>query len=285
YDPRSGAAALRAFVDDLSTWYLRRSRPRFWTETDPADRRVANDTLSYALGVTSRLLAPFAPFTAEHLHQELHQLGFSDASASVHLTAWPRTTGHFDGPMNSAMGALRAEVEVGRELRQRAVVKSRIPLETFVIFSDALAPLGTAGDRIVADELNVRVVLRLPPGNASQFSEPTYVGRAAEHGAAFALSAKPTPELHREGLVRESLRRLQQERKSLGLAFTDHVELSAFADGELGEAIGAAKDRIASELLADSVELLASAPTDRTGFREWEIEGARLVARVRRRPG
>jgi isoleucyl-tRNA synthetase len=283
YDPRGGAAALRSFVDDLSTWYLRRSRHRFWSETDPADRRVANDTLSYALSVTTRLLAPFAPFTSEHLYQELHQLGFSTPTDSVHLTTWPKTSGHFDGPMNTAMTALRAEVEVGRELRQRAVVKSRIPLETFVIFSDALAPLGTAGDQIVADELNVRVVLRLPPAHAGQFSDPMYVARAAEHGAAYALSAKPTPEMRREGLVRESLRRLQQERKSMGLAFTDHVELSMFAEGELGEAIGGAKDRIAGELLADSVELLESAPSDGIRFQHWEIEGLRLFASVRRR--
>jgi isoleucyl-tRNA synthetase len=285
YDPRTGAGAIRSFVDDLSTWYLRRSRPRFWSETDPADRRVANDTLSYALSTTARLLAPFAPFTAEHLHQELLRLGFSDPTSSVHLTHWPKTNSHFDGPLNAGMAALRAEVEVGRELRQRAGVKSRIPLETFVIFSGALAPLGTAGDRIVADELNVRVVLRLPPTNAALFPEPTYVVRAELHGAAFALSAKPTPELHREGLVRESLRRLQQERKEMGLAFTDHVDLSVFAEGELKTALDGAKERLASELLADSVELVPVAPAEGTGFRDWEIEGLRLSALVRRRPG
>ncbi|MCI4332467.1 MAG: isoleucine--tRNA ligase [Thermoplasmata archaeon] len=282
YDPRAGAGRIREFVDDLSTWYLRRSRPRFWSETDVADRRVANDTLSYALSVTTRLLAPFAPFTAEHLHQELHELDFSEASESVHLARWPSTTGHVDGPLNAAMAALRAEVEVGRELRQRAVVKSRIPLETFAVFSDALSPLGTAGDQIVADELNVRVVVRLPPANAGQFSDPLYVVRSADRGAAYALSAKPTAELHREGLIRESLRRFQQERKAMGLAFTDHVEISVFAEGDLAVALGGAKDRLASELLADSVELVGVAPAQGSGFRDWDIEGMRLSARIRR---
>jgi len=282
FDPRRGASAIRAFVDDLSTWYLRRSRPRFWTDGDPVDRRAANDTLSYALGVTARLLAPFTPFFAEHLHQELHGLGFSDGAESVHLTRWPRSTGQFDGPLNTGMDALRAEVEVGRELRQRAGVKARIPLETFVVFSDDLAPLGTGGDRIVADELNVRVVLRLPPANASQFSEPIYVVRPGVDEAAYALSAKPTAELHREGLVRESLRRLQQVRKEMGLAFTDHVTLSVFADGALREALESGREKVAAELLADSLEFRPDPPGPSDGFRDWTIEGLRLSALVRR---
>jgi isoleucyl-tRNA synthetase len=282
FDPRRGAAAIRAFVDDLSTWYLRRSRPRFWSDGDPVDRRAANDTLSYALAVSARLLAPFTPFFAEHLHQELHGFGFADGQDSVHLTKWPTVTGQFDGPLNAGMEALRAEVEVGRELRQRAGVKSRIPLETFVVFSDALAPLGTAGDRILADELNVRVVLRLPPANATQFYEPMYAVRPSDGAVAYALSARPTAELHREGLLRESLRRLQQVRKEMGLAFSDHVGLIVFADGELREALEAARDKLASELLADSLEFRTDAPAATDGFRDWEIEGLRLSALVRR---
>jgi isoleucyl-tRNA synthetase len=284
YDPRKGAGAIRAFVDDLSTWYLRRSRPRFWSDADPVDRRAANDTLSYALGVTAQLLAPFTPFFAEHLHQELYRLGFSDPTASVHLTHWPAPTERFDGPLNSGMDALRREVEVGRELRQRAGVKSRIPLETFVVFSDALAPLGTAGDRIVAEELNVRVVVRLPPANATQFPETMYVVRPAVDGVAYAISAKPTAELHREGLVRESLRRLQQVRKEMGLAFTDHVALAVFADPDLRVALEEAREKLATDLLADAVEFRSEPPAPDAGFRDWEIEGMRLSARVVRTP-
>jgi isoleucyl-tRNA synthetase len=284
FDPRKGAAAIRDFVDDLSTWYLRRSRPRFWSDADPTDRRVANDTLSYALGTAARLLAPFTPFFAEHLHQELHGYGFSDATQSVHLTRWPTVAGHYDGPLNTGMQALRADVEAGRELRQRAAVKSRIPLETFVVFSDALPPLGTAGDRIAADELNVRVVVRLPPGSATQFPESMYVVRPADHGVAYALSAKPTPELHREGLVRESLRRLQQVRKEMGLAFADRVALTVFAEGELGAALAGARGKLADDLLANSVEFRTAPPGADEGFRDWEIDGLRLWALLARAP-
>jgi isoleucyl-tRNA synthetase len=282
YDPRRGAAAIRSLVDDLSTWYLRRSRPRFWTDADPADRKAANDTLSFTLGSLARLLAPFTPFAAEHLYQELYGFGFVDPTASVHLTRWPTSNSHFDGPLNTAMSALRAEVEVGRELRQRAGVKARIPLETFVVFSDSLAPLGKAGDQIVADELNVRVVLRLPRTNAGQFGPPTYVVRLGENGGAYALSAVPTPELHREGLVRESLRRLQQARKETGLDFTDHIDLTLHADPGLREPLEAAKERLASDLLADTVTFVSDDPGDDPAFRSWEIEGLRLAGRIRR---
>ena len=281
YDPRRGCASIGAFVDDLSTWYLRRSRPRFWSDADPSDRRDANDTLSYALGVTARLLGPFTPFAAEHLHQELYRLGFSDPTSSVHLTRWPAPLGRLDAPLNTAMASLRAEVEVGRELRQRAGVKSRIPLETFVVISDALAPLGTAGDRIVAEELNVRIVLRMPQANAGQFPGPTYVGRSGGNGTSYALSAQPTPEMHREGLVRESLRRLQQARKDSGLAFTDHIDLTLHADPGLREPLEAAKERLASDLLADSLTFLPEEPSGDPSFRTWEIEGLRLAGRIR----
>jgi hypothetical protein len=200
----------------------------------------------------------------------------------VHLAGWPTATGKFDGPLNTAMTALRAEVEVGRELRQRAGVKARIPLETFAIFSDRLAPLGTAGDTIVAEELNVRVVLRMPPANAGLFPEPMYVVRPAESGASFAISAAPTPELHREGLVRESLRRLQQHRKELGLDFTDRIDVAIAADPGLREPLEEAREKLASELLADSLTFVTGPLEGSDTPPSWEIEGLTLSARVRR---
>ncbi|EQD50290.1 Isoleucyl-tRNA synthetase 2, partial [mine drainage metagenome] len=90
-DPRPAAAAVRSLVDDLSTWYVRRSRPRFWGETGPDDRRAAHDTLSYALLGLARLAAPMIPFTAEWVHQEVGETSYAEADASVHLADWPAT--------------------------------------------------------------------------------------------------------------------------------------------------------------------------------------------------
>jgi isoleucyl-tRNA synthetase len=281
FDPRGGAIALRAFVDDLSTWYLRRSRPRFWSDQDPVDRRAANATLSYALATTARLLAPYAPFTAEHVAQSLDADGFRRAETSVHLTDWPAGSGARDLGLEAAMVALREEVELGRALRQRVGVKSRIPLERFVLVDRPRAPaLGADGDRLLAEELNVLAVERVDPPALARFPEADFAREVDGSGRVRALLARrPTPELAREGLVREALRRLQSLRKEAGLDPLDRIRLSVFAEGELKGALEAARPRVAEELLADSFELVAAAPE---GGRSWEIEGRRLGARLER---
>ncbi len=127
-DPRPAALAVRELVDDLSTWYVRRSRPRFWGDTSPADRRAAHDTLSYVLLGVARITAPLIPFTAEWVHHEVGEHEFEDAEDSVHLARWPDRLASRDPELEAGMAQLRELVEVGRELRHRAEVKARIPL-------------------------------------------------------------------------------------------------------------------------------------------------------------
>ncbi|HUI38891.1 MAG TPA: isoleucine--tRNA ligase, partial [Thermoplasmata archaeon] len=221
YDPRKGALALREFVDDLSTWYLRRSRPRFWSEREPDDRRRANDTLSYVLLTLARLLAPLAPFTAEELHHEVLGAGWDSFESSVHLTDWPAPSGRRDPDLEAAMARLREEVEIGRELRQRAGVKSRVPLPEFGLVGDGgPGPLGPEGDRLLAEELNVRTVRRVLPSELGPRSGSEFVERRDDRDRPVAyLSKRPTPEMRREGLVREAQRRLQSLRKEANLAY------------------------------------------------------------------
>jgi isoleucyl-tRNA synthetase len=284
YDPRQGAYELRSFVDDLSTWYLRRSRPRFWSDEDTADRRAANDTLSFALLTVARLVAPFAPFTAEHLYQELLGGPYRDPESSVHLGGWPAPISQRDVPLETAMARLRGEVELGRELRQRAGVKSRIPLERLVLVGpQGPGGLGAEGDELLAGELNVRSVERVAAVDLAAYPESDFVRREEPEGNVVAvLSRRPTPELLREGLVREAMRRLQNLRKEMRLAFLDRVTVSLRADGPLYEALEAAIAQIADELLADDVELLRGAPDDPASYTAWEIGEARLFARVRK---
>jgi isoleucyl-tRNA synthetase len=282
YDPRQGAFELRSFVDDLSTWYLRRSRPRFWSDEDPRDRQAANDTLSCALLTAARLFAPFAPFTAEHVHQELLSAPYRDRDSSVHLTDWPAPIGRRDLPLEEEMARLRSEVELGRELRQRAGVKSRIPLERFLLVG-APRPegLGAAGDLLVADELNVRSVERITPEDVASYPEEEFVRREEPQGTVVALlSRRPTPELLREGLVREALRRLQTVRKELSLSYLDRVNVAIRAEGTMYEALEGAISRLADELLADDVELARGPPDDPAGFKVWEVDERKLYARM-----
>ncbi len=282
-DPRPGALALRDLVDDLSTWYVRRSRPRFWAEASEPDRRVAHETLAYALLGVARVAAPLLPFTAEWIHQEVGERGFRSGAESVHQTPWPEALAPRDAALEAGMAELRGLVETGRELRQRAGVKSRIPLAEFVLFgtpSDAVTSLGPDGLALLADELNVKLVRWAPAEDRAQLSDAEWVVREDEGRARAALPRRPTERLREEGWVREVARRLQQTRKELGLRLTDRVEVELGADGALYRALAARRDALARDLLADALELVDGALPEAPDVRAWELDGVRVTARV-----
>ena len=286
FDPRPAALAVRELVDDLSTWYVRRSRPRFWGATTPEDRRAAHDTLSYSLLGLARVVAPLLPFTAEWIHHEVGERGFTSRDDSVHLGRWPTELAARDPALEEGMAELRGLVEVGRELRQRAEVKARIPLTEFVVFgppSSALASLGAEGERLLVEELNVKSLRRVPEIDRSRFPESDWVLREENGAVVAALPRQPTPELRSEGLFREVARRLQQTRKDLGLRPTDHVELSFAATGELFAAVAARSETLARELLADRVDLVDGTLPPGEEVRQWDLDGLAFSARLVRR--
>ena len=287
YDPRPGAAAIRSFVDDLSTWYLRRSRPRFWGETPSDDRRAAHATLSYALLGLARTIAPFVPFTAEWIHQEVGEMGFHDPAGSVHATAWPGPLAERDASLEVAMAELRALAEVGRELRQRAGVRSRIPLPTFAVLappSPALATFRGDAERLLADELNVRAVVWAAPDRAADYPDAEWVLRRENDLPVAALSRRPTEALRAEGMVREVGRRLQQTRKELGLKLDARIVVELSAAAPLLDALTAHRAALARELLASDLALSAAPLAPGPDVRSWEVDGATFSARVRPAP-
>ncbi len=286
YDPRPAVQAVRTFVDDISTWYLRRSRPRFWADGNDPDRRRAHATLSYALLGLARTAAPLLPFTAEWVHQEVGELGFRSRDASVHLTPWPSALAERDPGLEAAVAELRALVEVGRELRQRADVKSRIPLAELVVFGEAgpeLAALGTEGSILLADELNVKAVRRIPSADRAAYPDSDWVVREEGGRAVAALSRRPTEALFDEGLAREVARRLQQSRKELGLRYTERVEVTVAAGGRLRAALERRRESIAHDLLADRLDLVEGPIVPADGVRTWDLDGLTFSARVVRR--
>ncbi len=288
YDPRPAAAAVRAFVDDLSTWYLRRSRPRFWSDRDADDRRAAHATLSYTLLSCAQLVAPLLPFTAEWVHQEVGEHGYRDPADSVHACRWPANLAERDEALEAGMAELRELVEVGRELRQRAEVKSRIPLGEMVVFAPgvpAFDALGDDGRRLVADELNVRSVRRAPAAERGALADADWVVREGTDGPVAALVRRPTPALLEEGLAREVARRLQQTRKELGLRYTDAVEVTVGASGPLYRALVDRTDDLARDLLADPFSVVDGPLAAGPDVRHWELDGVSFDARVVRRPG
>ena len=286
YDLGAAARAVGTFVDELSTWYLRRSRPRFWADASTLDRRVAHATLSYALLGLARTIAPLLPFTAEWLHQEVGERGYRERDASVHRTEWPRSFGSADAPLEHAMDELRALVEVGRELRHRAGVKSRIPLAEMVLFgepSPALAGLGREGEELLADELNVKRLRRASPTERAGLRDEEWVVREDGGVPVAALPRAPTPELAEEGLAREVARRLQQTRKELGLRYTEKVAITVVATGALLRALEARRGALASDLLAEPFELTETELPAGPDVRAWDLDGVTFSARVVRR--
>ncbi len=146
YDATMGGRAIADFVDDLSNWYVRRSRPRFW-EGDP----VALETLRHSLVVVSQLLAPYTPFVADEMYDNL-----DGTELSVHLTDWPVPATR-DAELEAAMAIARETVRLGLAARGTAKIKVRQPLHECVIVADGRerAAIERLGD-VVREELNVK---------------------------------------------------------------------------------------------------------------------------------
>lgn len=157
YDLTRAARRLSGFVlDDLSNWYVRRNRDRFWaTRPGGADDLWTNDafaTLHEALVTTAILLAPFAPFLADWLHRELE-------GGSVHLVEYPTASGSRDEELESEMEDVRALVSLGRSAREDAGIRVRQPLPGIQATMPGGRRLSRAMEEILRDELNVHEVV------------------------------------------------------------------------------------------------------------------------------
>jgi len=167
FDATGAGRVLEAFVDDLSNWYVRASRRRFWggrrggasDDAARADADAAFATLHECLATLSLLVAPFCPFVSEEMHGTLVAAHDPDAPESVHLAAWPVAGGRHDPELELAMADAREAVAVGRGARAESKLKVRQPLaEAVVACPPAVAErIGSLVD-LVADELNVRAV-------------------------------------------------------------------------------------------------------------------------------
>jgi isoleucyl-tRNA synthetase len=199
------------FVDDLSTWYLRRSRDRFKSE-DVIDRNAAVGTTGWILLHLSKLLAPFMPFLADDLYGHLN---IEDKKESVHLEEWPKL-GVAPSSILEEMEAVRKLVTLALELRAKAGIKVRQPLASLKAKSTVLA----GRDElllIIADEINVKHVDILREESEEEAVLDTII----------------TPELKVEGQVRELVRHVQELRKKLGLVPEDKIFLTIDGDSAL----------------------------------------------------
>jgi isoleucyl-tRNA synthetase len=177
FDVRAATLAVSACIDDLSTWYLRRSRRRLSRSGDPGDRDAAFSTLHLALASVARVVAPVLPFLADEIHAAIVVPAQPDAPDSVHLTRWPTAelAPLRDRALEAGMDDLRRAVELGRTLRGQAGIRLRQPLARLwlALPPGSLDQLGpeAAGELLglLADELNVKAIERI--GDESELVE------------------------------------------------------------------------------------------------------------------
>jgi len=279
-------SAFESYVEDLSNWYIRRSRRRFWD-----GEAEALETLWWSVVQSLRAVGPVMPFLSDHLWRTL----VLDGPDSVHLAGWPETAAA-DGALLEEMAEVRRVVELGRQARAQSGMKLRQPLRRLVV-QGAGAAESHSGE--IAEELSVKEVefgpveateLRVKPNlpvlgpklgkelgpvraalEAGQFEEldggrlrvnghelsPEEVlverrGRegwavAGEDGLTVALDLALDEELEREGRVRELIHRVNTMRKDAGLEITDRIALT------LPEDVREHEDWIARETLAERV--------------------------------
>ncbi|MDH5308897.1 MAG: isoleucine--tRNA ligase [Gammaproteobacteria bacterium] len=161
FDAKGAGEAIESFVDQLSNWYVRRNRRRFWKSTDPRDKLAAYLTLYECLDVVHRLMAPFVPFLAENVYQNLVRGVRPDAPPSVHMTAWPAADpARDDDELLYAIGVVQKVVGLARAARGQSGVRTRQPLSRLLVRAPddrAARALDEHKDQIL-EELNVKAI-------------------------------------------------------------------------------------------------------------------------------
>lgn len=336
YDVTGATRPIERFVYDLSNWYVRRSRRRFWKSGAGPDKQAAYATLHECLLTVSKLLAPSMPFVADAIYRNL---AGAQQPESVHLADWPAAVAaSIDPALNHDMQIVQRLVSLGHSARQRSKMKVRQPLPeaAFWAGADAAGVIARHG-ALIADELNVKQVRllnsdleavayelhalprelgqkygsRLPAlrtalaaTDAATAARTLLAGQAlalqvdgmqfellpaevevrlqartgfavaAEGGLVAALVTDLTPELVREGLAREVVRRVQELRKSSGFQISDRIRVRFHASTQIAQAIAEHHEYIAGETLA--VALQAGAVT----ADPWLIDGESLAVQV-----
>ncbi len=254
YNIPDALSPILPFLDDASNWYVRRSRRRFWKSSkgvagaeDDGDKNDAYRTLHYVLVRLSYILAPFTPFLAEELYHNL-----TGDNESIHLKDW-LPAGEVDEQIIAEMAAVRDVINDGLSQRASKGIKVRQPLLKLSMNHTDYQQLKPHED-IICEELNIKFL----EGLGDTPEKPL-------------LDYTITPELKREGLMREIIRHVQSARKKAGLQVDDRIELGiTSSDAEIAQAVDAFADAIKSETLAIK---LGSAAADDMEKYDVKVDG------------
>ncbi|MDD5312996.1 MAG: isoleucine--tRNA ligase [Dehalococcoidia bacterium] len=277
YDPTAAGRKIESFVNDLSNWYVRRSRRRFWKSQNDDDKLSAYNTLYQALVTLSKLLAPFIPFIADEMYQNLVRPVDKNAAESVHLASFPvADTSLIDKDIITETDLAMKVCSMGRSARAKSGMKVRQPLPRVVVKTRSKGE-SKALDRLcsqILDELNVKAIefadSELPEGGKlSVVSEGDYqVGIVTEL----------TEELVMEGMAREIVRRLQTMRRSAGLEIADHIVTYYHGDNKFADVFRKFADYIKQETLTS--EIIEGAPQAALFTEKFKISGRELALSI-----
>ncbi len=266
YDVTNATRPVEKFVETLSTWYVRRSRRRFWKNDSSSDKQAAYSTLYTALTTVAKLIAPAMPYMAEELYQNLVRSVDETAPESVHLAEWPTVMEEFiDESLNTEMNLVMKLVSLGHSARQKANRKVRQPL------AEAAFSVGNNTERaalmknvdVIQDELNVKQVRLLDAATeaVSHSVKPLPKQLGQKYGNKFPVIQKAILAMNAEDVAKALLTGNPLEVKAGGETFqiiSEEVEVKAlakegFAVAEDGAYVAALVTTLTPELIAEGM--------------------------------
>ena len=245
YDVYGSAKEIEKFIDNLSNWYIRRSRKRFWKSEDDADKKEAYQTLHYVLVTLSKLMAPFTPFIAEEIYRNLmnpHPSPLPEGEGdlvSVHLEDYPEADEKLiDEILNQEMQEVRAIITEALQLRAKAGIKVRQPIASLKIKRQK-AKVKKELIEIIKDEVNVKEVI---------FDDLLIED--------IAIDTNISEELKLEGQAREIIRFIQEMRKEAGYEVDNRIKVWYSGLSEVFAKFGGIikKEVLAEELKGEKTE-------------------------------
>jgi isoleucyl-tRNA synthetase len=296
YNPTEAGRKIESFVDDLSNWYVRRSRRRFWKSENDADKVSAYTTLHQCLVTLAKLLAPFTPFVAEALYQNLVCSALPEAPDSVHLADFPvADTSKIDRQLVTDTKLAMKVSSLGRAARSQAGIKVRQPL-AHVVVSLASSREGRSLERVkpqILEELNVKDLKVDSLQEVAKLDGHGYVVggleldtekelKAPASGGVY-LVAVPTeipPELQAEGMAREIVHRLQIMRRSAGFDIADYITTYYQGGTYMRQIMEDFADYIKQETL--SLKLVEGIPEEGTFTESHKLGGYEILLGVKR---
>ena len=298
YDPTNAGRRMQEFIDQLSNWYVRRSRRRFWKSENDQDKLSAYITLHRCLVTLAKLMAPLAPFLAEELYQNLVCSVDTQAPDSVHLAHYPAADESLiDEQLMEATRLAMRIASMGRSARSKAGIRVRQPLGSVMVKTRTPAEeqyLDLIKSQVL-EELNIKEMHGLDDDLASKIETLAASSGQAEgvfdvedncwvgweNGYMVALDTRMTPELKEEGLARELVHRIQNLRRAAQFELTDRIVTYCQAPEEIAEVLtGSFAGYIRQETLTE--DLVAGPPPEEAKAETTKLDGMEVTLGVRR---